>query len=364
MKKIDTREWQSFKIDDLFAKLELKCCKSSFNKILDVSEEQTEEFSLPLVNAKHFNNGVMYYGREKDFESDEMTIDIVKNGAIATGDVFAQPQRTGVLWDAYLVKPKRSVRSVFTLFFLATCLEKAIKGKFGYDDKCIWPKVRQLSVSLPVTRTKEPDYAYMASYVKTLQQKVKKSVDSLLAIRGGGIIANHWQAFHLYDENLFEIDCGTKLYRVKMTNYNPSVNFVGRANANNGVTDYIDEIPGCEPFAAGLMTISLGGEYLGSCFVQDKPFYTSQNVNVLIPKHPMSNACKQFIGTVIFREGQAHYKAFSNELNRHIKHDFSIKLPAFKDGTPDFKYMEAFMRIREQQVIASLDKMSKAIIGC
>lgn len=52
----------------------------------------------------------------------------------------------------------------------------------------------------------------------------------------------------------------------------PSVNFVGRANANNGVTDYIDRIDGLEPYKAGYMTISLGGEYLGSCFIQDKPF--------------------------------------------------------------------------------------------
>lgn len=71
-----------------------------------MSEERTEEFNLPLVNAKHGSNGIMYYGRDADFETAEMTIDIVQNGAIATGDVYAQPQRTGVLWDAYLVKPK------------------------------------------------------------------------------------------------------------------------------------------------------------------------------------------------------------------------------------------------------------------
>ena len=135
-----------------------------------------------------------------------------------------------------------------------------------------------------------------------------------------------------------------------MSNYNPSVNFVGRANANNGVTDFIDKIPGLPPYDAGLMTISLGGEYLGSCFVQDNPFYTSQNVNVLIPKRPMSEACKRFIGTVIFREGQTHYKAFSDELNRHIKRDFSIPLPAHRDGTPDFDFMDDFVRKREKQV--------------
>ncbi len=48
-----------------------------------------------------------------------------------------------------------------------------------------------------------------------------------------------------------------------MTDNHPSINFVGRANANNGVTNYIDIIDGIKPYEAGCMTISLGGEYLG-----------------------------------------------------------------------------------------------------
>ena len=47
----------------------------------------------------------MYYGRKSDFEYDNMTLDVVQNGAIATVDVYVQPQDTGVLWDAYLLKP-------------------------------------------------------------------------------------------------------------------------------------------------------------------------------------------------------------------------------------------------------------------
>ena len=187
MRKIDTQTWRSFKIDDLFVKLDLKCRKPDFNKMIDVSTEQSEEFNLPLVNAKHFNNGIMYYGRASDFESAEMTIDIVKNGAIATGDVFAQPQRTGVLWDAYLIKPRIPVKSRYILLFLSTCLEKAIKGKFGYDDKCIWEKVRQLSFYLPATTEDEPDYACMERYMTTLEKNIKKSVDLLVLANGGGI---------------------------------------------------------------------------------------------------------------------------------------------------------------------------------
>ena len=113
----------------------------------------------------------MYYGRECDFESAEMTLDIVKNGAIATGDVYAQPQKTGVLWDAYLIKSYTNLTSERVLLYLATVIEKAIKDKFSYDDKCIWDKVKKLTVHLPVNSSGNPDYEYMDNYMKTVESK-------------------------------------------------------------------------------------------------------------------------------------------------------------------------------------------------
>lgn len=179
--KIDISNWRFFKIEDLFEKLELKTLKKEFNKIFDVSEVKDDEFSLPLVNAKHFNNGIMYYGRESDFEASEMTIDIVKNGAIATGDVYAQPQKTGVLWDAYLIKPKEEIKSELVLFFLATALEKAIKDKFSYDDKCVWQKVKKLSIPLPMTYQNSPDYKYMENYMTYILNNAENLLTNLTA---------------------------------------------------------------------------------------------------------------------------------------------------------------------------------------
>ncbi len=180
MKKLNTSAWREYRIGDLFEQLELKCRKPDFNKQFDVSTERSDEFDLPLVNAKHFNNGIMYFGRSSDFDSAEMTLDIVKNGAIATGDVFAQPQRTGVLWDAYLIKPKASNVPLLALFFLAPCLERAIKDKFGYDDKCIWEKVKLLSVKLPATDSGAPDFAFMETYMKDVEARAKAAIDALM----------------------------------------------------------------------------------------------------------------------------------------------------------------------------------------
>ena len=66
----------------------------------------------------------------------------------------------------------------------------------------------------------------------------------------------------------------------------------------------VNEIKELPPYKAGCLTLALGGAYLGSCFIQEEPFYTSQNVVVLIPKENITFEAKQFIATAIFKESQ------------------------------------------------------------
>ena len=179
-KKIDVSGWGEFRIGDLFEKCELKCLKVDFNKAIDISAEKTDEFSLPLVNAKHSNNGIMYYGRESDWDSAEMTIDIVEDGASSTGDVYAQPQKTGVLYNAYLIKPKFSYQSKYILQYMACVMQRCVKSHFGYENKCTWDKVKKENIKLPVAANGEPDWDYMENYMKAVQTKPIEILNSIL----------------------------------------------------------------------------------------------------------------------------------------------------------------------------------------
>lgn len=176
---IDVSGWGEFRVGDLFDKLTLKCRKSDFNKAVDCSEIQTEEFSLPLTNAKHFNNGIQFYGRPDEWDSAEMTIDIVSNGAIATGDVYAQPQKTGVLWDSYLVKCKYDIESEFVLQYMACVIQRCIKQYFGWDDKCTWDKVKEQTLQLPIDANGEPDWQYMEDYMEKRLNEAELAVSQL-----------------------------------------------------------------------------------------------------------------------------------------------------------------------------------------
>lgn len=84
--------------------------------------------------------------------------------------------------QAYLVKPKAKIDSAFTLMFLATVLEKAIKDKFSYDDKCVWDKAKLLTVTLPCTSDNEPDWAYMDEYMRTIMESAASDLSAMQSI--------------------------------------------------------------------------------------------------------------------------------------------------------------------------------------
>ena len=177
--------FKAFKVGDVFNKLEAKCKKADFDKRHDTSTVPNEEYCVPLVNAKVGDNGIMFYGRKSDWNTQEMCIDVIQNGAVATGTVYAQPQPVGVLWDAYLIKPVAEVKTVEALLYMAKCIEKITKEQFSYDKKATWDRVKLCEVSLPVTSDGNINFDYMERYIRAIEKlaiaDVAKYKDKLIA---------------------------------------------------------------------------------------------------------------------------------------------------------------------------------------
>ena len=300
---------------------------------------------IPYVTAQAGNNGVMTYVECPDEWLDDGDC-IMIGGKTLTFSYQAKPFCSNDSHNIALYLKDKVNASEIRYLFLIAVLRGTLYQKYSWGDSVSMKRIKDDTFMLPVDASGEPDWAYMDEYMSEVMQEAEKSLEHLSQADGDkhAIGIKNWKRFHLYDDDLFDIDMGTKLDRVKMAQVNPDVNFVGRANTNNGITARVDSIDGLEPYSTGNMTLSLGGEYLGSCFVQPDKFYTSQNVVVLIPKWDMSFEVKQFIATMIFRESRSYYKAFIDELNRHIKTDFSFYLPVDDAGKPDWGHMEEYMR--------------------
>lgn len=89
-------------------------------------------------------------------------------------------------------------------------------------------------------------------------------------------------------QELFDIEYGNQLDKNKMTEDPEGINFVSRSSSDLGVDGRVQKIPEVVPYSPGLITVTLGGTYVLSAFVQPKRFYTAQNIKVLTPKRPMT----------------------------------------------------------------------------
>lgn len=177
--------FKSFKVEDVFNRVYAKCKKEDFDKRKDTSTVPDEEFCVPLINAKLGDNGIMFYGRESDWNTQKMCIDVIQNGAVAPGTVYAQPQSVGVLWDAYLIKPVAEVESVEVLLYMAKCIEKITKEQFSYDKKATWDRVKLCKVTLPVASDGNINCDYMERYIRAIEKltitNIVKYKDKMIA---------------------------------------------------------------------------------------------------------------------------------------------------------------------------------------
>ncbi|TQI69025.1 restriction endonuclease subunit S [Clostridium sp. KNHs216] len=344
MSKIDTSNWEHFPISLFF----------NIAKGTRLTKADMKEGTIRFIGASSVNNGITAYISNDEHLHSKNTITVTYNGSI--GEAFYQDERFWASDDVNILYPKFQMNKSIAMFFIP--LIKKVGKQYAFIDKWKKEDMENEFIKVPVDLTGNPDFAYMESYMQNLETEVSASLIKLQSARqsrNSNIDISKWKLFHLYD--IFEIDSGTKLDKVKMDTSLIEIDFVGRSNFNNGITEKVKKIDGLVPYEPGNLTLALGGAYLGACFVQENQFYTSQNVVVLIPKVKISFWAKQFIATAIFKESQNNYQAFIKELNAHIKRDFSIKLPATPEGMPDYDYMATYMKKMESKAEHTLNSL-------
>ena len=373
----------------MFEKLDLKFKKSKFEKETDVSKTQTNEFSLPLVNAKDGDNGVMYYGKPEDFESAEMTIDIVNDGAVSTGNVYSQPQKTGVLYNAYLIKPKFTVTTQI-LHFFTTTIFKSIKTKFGYEHKASWERVQNEKILLPIkshtdselltqfqpnTETDFPlgksnpcdnideiDFDFMESFIRELEEERIRELEeerirelsAYLTVSGlsDTKLSESEEAALLHFKDLqwqeFNVEAlfgkSTRGKRLKSDDrFQGDLPFVTAGEADEGISAFISN--DVEVFSKNTTTIDM----FGSAKYRNYDYGADDHISVVhteeLPKY-----AAVFVTTACHKS--AHNGQFSYSRNFYAKDadELFISLPA-KDGNPDYAAMDAFISAVQKLVI-------------
>lgn len=345
--RLDLYKWERFSLGNLF----------DIRKGKRLTAAEQEEGDNVYIGAIDSNNGVANHIGQTPIHSGN-TISLSYNGSV--GEAFYQPEPYWATDDVNALYPKFDGFNEYVgLFIVATIRQE--KYRFSYGRKWTLENMKDTDICLPVQHNTDgsiyidracrysadgyvPDLQFMEEYMKSLHHKPLTTKNK--AGMAPALNVSKWKFFLLND--ICRISMGNKMDWSAMSTDGPSVNFVGRSADNNGVTGIVDVVfdkngQKIEPYPAGCITVALGGS-LGSTYLQNAPFYTSQNVSVLEFSDDVSDFAKLFLCTLIYNESRYKYFPFGRELNTHIRTDFGFTLPVDSKGNPDWQFMENYMK--------------------
>jgi len=143
-----------------------------------------------------------------------------------------------------------------------------------------------------------------------------------------------WKEYTLSD--LFFFKKGKRLTKEDMNE--GDTNYIGAISDNNGVRQRIDAQPLHMP---NCITINYNGS-VGEAFYQAEPFWASDDVNVLYPRGwQLNKHIAMFLVTVI--KANRYRFSYGRKWTLEKMKESIVKLPATRDGSPDWDYMEDYI---------------------
>lgn len=309
------------KISDLFdvqygINLELVNCQVTQYK---------DEDGVNFVTRTATNNGVAakvkFIEEKKPHPAGVLTC--AGGGSVCSTFVQKEPFYSGR--DLYVLTPKADLSLNEKLYYCMCIQNNAYRYNYG----------RQANKTLKDIEIPESAPAWLSNFtvhpIKTNNVSKKYEINS-----------TSWSEFQIQD--IFQVKYGINMElincEIEEDDSIDAVNFVARTSSNNGVVAKVKRIDGIRPQAAGVLTCAGGGSVL-STFIQNREFYSGRDLYLLIPKYEMSIYAKLFCRTII--EANKYRFSYGRQANKSIP-TLKIKLPVKNDGTPDFNYMENYIK--------------------
>ena len=146
-----------------------------------------------------------------------------------------------------------------------------------------------------------------------------------------------WSEYRMGD--LFRFVKGRRLTKADMIE--GDTNYLGAISENNGVRQHIQVEPK-DISAPNCITVNYNGS-VGEAFYQAEPFWASDDVNILYADGwEMNKYNALFIVTVI--KANRYRFSYGRKWTLEKMKDTILKLPQSEDGTPDFAYMEDYIK--------------------
>lgn len=345
MTQIDTSKWGKFKVGDLFKIKPTKSYKMRNADLLDGG-------NTPVVVNSAFNNGIGGFTTQEPTEKGGI---ITFSDTVDANTIFYQEKPFAGyshVQGVYPVGEWANEWNKYSLLFFASCFKStALRYGFDYSNKFRRDVALELKVLLPQTPDHTPDFDYMENYVKEITKLATKRVEKLKGDKTQAKIdISNWGNFRVGD--LFKIKRSKNNIKFERCNAG-STPLISAGNENNGIVGYINK-EDFEVFPANSITVNI----FGKAFVQTKDFCASANVLMIRNEHLTKNI-GLFIAAILSKKHSKYN--YNDQISRDKLFNETISLPITSEGTPDFDYMENYMKNIEDCTNNIIEQAKKKI---
>ena len=313
MKKIDITEWKEYRIGDLF----------SISKPLARVQTAYEEGEIPFVASGSENNGVQKYctpiNNEQLEDGNCITVSPVDGYAFFQTTSFLGRGGAGSSINI-LRNPQINKKNAL---FICTMIRR-VCSKYSYSQMCSASSLANESISLPATSDGTPDWQYMEESLNKCN-------------------IHKWKEYKV--GQLFDIFNGKGITKFEISNHTGTIPTIQSGEDNFGVIGHLDKdycLQQNYTMSKGMcLTVARSGSS-GFVGIQTQQCVVGDSAKILEPKFNASVEILLFIRALLMVNKKKY--AYTDKVTKENYEADTIPLPTTSSGTPDWAYMEQFIR--------------------
>jgi len=321
--KINKSNWQEFKFDEVFT-------ISRGKRLVKLNQIPGD---IAYISSSKKNNGVDNYILSPDYmKIYKNALTLSNSGSV--GYCFYHPYKFVASDHCTVINVRnRKVKlNNYIALFLKPIIE-SMKNKYNFAREINNDRLKKEKILLPTSQKDNPDWAFMEIYIKSLSEKIK--YDSKI-IKNTPLLLNKNKFYEFELTKLFNVRGAKRSYTQNEISHGEYL-YVTTSNKNNGVAStssiYTEK--------GNVITIDSATD--GKAFYQEHKFVGSDHVEVLESiDFDLNKYIAMFIISVL--NLQLSKYGFGRKRSQKRIQIEKIFLPAIDDDTPDFEFMENYIK--------------------
>ena len=304
------------KISDIFD------VKYGVNLALNQCEQQ--DGGIPFVSRTSENNGVSAYIKPLNIEPNQgHTLSVAGGGSVLSTFYQSEPYYSGR--DLYILIPKIKMNKYEMLIYCRFI--EANKYKYSYG--------RQANKTL--SDIKIPDLSFVRG--KLFKIDIQPPTSKSLLKEKKRISINNWDYFELKEifKNFEKGKCGN----ASSLKNGDDINYIGAKKDNNGLMRTICSDNKLISRGNCIVLIGDGQGSVGYSLYQNKSFIGSTTLTMAYNEN-LNKYNAMFLVSILDKEKFRY--SFGRKYGKTVIEKSKIKLPATKDGKPDWQFMEDYIK--------------------